>query len=163
MVRLYRYVGPEDIRSKVAGYPSGKRMDSMRDIEEWLSEHSSTSGQLTPATFVIDEEGYLRLADRHSEHVACAGGNPVYCAGEMFFAVGSRGPEIVEISNQSSGYCPEPESWSKVQEILDRIEISHPGNFTLEVVFRRCPAVIDGISRNVYHRDAGRATRNPYT
>ncbi len=93
---------------------------------------------LIAATFVIDAKGTLLLADRRSEHVACAGGGPVQSAGEMFFLVAGGHVEVVEVSNQSTGFCPEPESWPAVAVALDRAGIAHPGRFTTEVVFRRC-------------------------
>jgi hypothetical protein len=52
----------------------------------------------------------------------------------MFVRLG----EVVEITNQSTGYCPEPESWPAVAASLDRAGIAHPGRFTHEVIFRRC-------------------------
>lgn len=56
----------------------------------------------------------------------------------MFFS--DEGDAVVEeISNHSTGYCPEPESWDAVGEALDRIGIRHPGRFTTAVVFRHCP------------------------
>ena len=36
-----------------------------------------------PITFVIGVDGVLRVADRRSEHVACAGGGDVLSAGEL--------------------------------------------------------------------------------
>lgn len=45
---------------------------------------------------------------------------------------------MAEVSNQSTGFCPEPESWPAVAAALDRIGVRHPGRFTTEVVFRRC-------------------------
>ena len=46
--------------------------------------------------------------------------------------------EIAEISNQSTGFCPEPESWFSVSQALDRIPLDHPGKFTINFIFRRC-------------------------
>jgi hypothetical protein len=89
------------------------------------------------ATFVIGLAGRLRIADRRSEHVACAGGEPVLSAGEISFLVGEK-IEAGDVSNQSTGYCPEPESWPQVALVLDRIPLHHPGKFTHEIVFRRC-------------------------
>jgi hypothetical protein len=73
------------------------------------------------ATFVIDLNGDLLVADRRSEHVACAGGGPVLSAGEMFFLVEEDRVEVTDVSNQSTGYCPEPSSWPGVAAALDRI------------------------------------------
>ena len=36
-------------------------------------------------TFVVDEFATLRIADRSSEHIACAGFRPVMAAGELTF------------------------------------------------------------------------------
>jgi hypothetical protein len=57
----------------------------------------------------------------------------------MFFAIDGGRVGVVEASNQSTGYCPEPESWTAVAAALDRIGVPHPGGFTLEIMFRRCP------------------------
>jgi hypothetical protein len=142
MPRKYKYVGSDDIRLKVAGFPSGKRINSVRDLENWLAQTKQKPNNwgIIAATFVIDEEGYLRIADRHSEHVACAGGKPVLSAGEIFFTYSDQEIEVAEISNQSTGFCPEPESWRQVALALAQIPLSHPGKFTTEFIFRRCPA-----------------------
>src|SRR5262249_31051208 len=95
-------------------------------------------GGLLAATFVIDDQEGLRIADRRSEHVACAGSGPVRAAGELFLRVEGGEVEVVEVSNQSTGYCPEPESWPAVAAALARAGVPHPGRFTTEVVFRRC-------------------------
>lgn len=44
------------------------------------------------------------------------------------------------VSNQSTGYCPDPDSWSAVGAALDRAGVPHAGEFTEPVIFRRCPA-----------------------
>jgi len=135
-------VGPDDIRKKVAGAPPGTTIRSQADLTEWLRrtrEPADTSG-LVRLTFVVDGEGHLRVADRHSEHVACAEGGPVLAAGEMAVVAEKGKLEVVEISNQSTGFCPEPESWPTVGEALDRLGLPHPGDYTHRFIFRRCPA-----------------------
>src|SRR5262245_46459520 len=115
MAKLYEYVGPPEVRDRAAGQTRGTRITSARALRDWVcaavphTEH----GDLIAATFVIDAGGELALADRRSEHVACVGAAPVQSAGEMFFH-GGEDVEIVEVSNQSTGYCPEPESWPAV-------------------------------------------------
>jgi hypothetical protein len=94
-------------------------------------------GSDEPFTFVVDLEGTLRLAPRRSEHVACAGGRPVLSAGEITFEPGPDGPEVTSATNQSTGYCPEPGSWTAVAAALDRIGVPRPGRFTDEFHFRR--------------------------
>lgn len=61
-------------------------------------------------------------------------------SGEMFFAVTADSVGLVEVTNQSTGYCPEPDSWLAVAEALDGIGFCQPGRFTQELVFRRCEA-----------------------
>ena len=136
----YEYVGSDEIKASVSNFPIGAIIRSIDDLKTWLDETSQKpdiSG-LIPATFVVDIEGCLRLADRHSEHVACAGGASVLSAGEIFFSDNSARLEVVEITNQSTGYCPEPDSWQFVEKALDRIPVLHPGKFTTPFLFRRC-------------------------
>jgi hypothetical protein len=87
---------------------------------------------------VVDRVGTLRIADRHSEHVACAGGEPVQSAGEVTFALLGESVGVEAVSNQSTGYCPEPSSWSAVQGALSRAGLVVPQAFTPACVFRRC-------------------------
>jgi hypothetical protein len=42
------------------------------------------------------------------------------------------------VTNQSTGYCPEPESWFAVKSALDRARIEAPAGFSQEFLFRRC-------------------------
>ncbi|GAA1040086.1 hypothetical protein GCM10009557_60370 [Virgisporangium ochraceum] len=44
------------------------------------------------------------------------------------------------MSNQSTGYCPDPGCWTAVARALDRVGLPHPGDFTERFVFRRCPS-----------------------
>lgn len=111
------------------------------DTAAWVVKQPGLGedGSLT-VTFVVLPDG-LWVADRHSEHVACAQGAPVHSAGEMTFALDRRrsSVEVVYVTNQSTGYCPEPESWPAVEAALDAAGIAHPGRFSAEMVFRRCP------------------------
>ena len=90
------------------------------------------------ATFVVDVAGVLRLAPRRSEHVACAGGGEVLAAGEIVFARTNAGITVREASNQSTGYCPEPESFESLAAALDRIGIARPDRYSDACTFRRC-------------------------
>jgi hypothetical protein len=126
------------IRRRALTAPAGVRIESALDLENWTRQTGQRPNRegLIAVTFVVEEQGDLRVADRGSEHAACSGGRPVLSAGELFF----RAAEVVEISNQSTGFCPEPESWPAVAAALDRAGLCHPGRFTREVIFRRCPA-----------------------
>ena len=147
MAKLYSYVGPAEIKARI-GHASGTPISSIPDLFAWFADTGQRADHrgLVGTTFVIDAAGVLRIAERRSEHIACAGGGPVLSAGEMFFLIdGDRGA-VAEVSNQSTGYCPEAESWPSVATALDCIGIDHPGRFTEPVIFRRC---IDCGERNI--------------
>jgi hypothetical protein len=115
-------------------------------VEGWLRRTGQKPNPegLLPVTFVVDEQALLRVADRRSEHVACAGGRPVLSVGEVFVRLSAAGVAVEGASNQSTGYCPEPDSWPAVAAALDRLGIPHSGRLTQEVVFRRCPGCGQG-------------------
>ncbi|MGW1554352.1 hypothetical protein [Streptomyces sp. NPDC002346] len=117
----------------------GRRIYSAADFEDWAS--ALAPEELSePFTFVVDATGVLRVAPRRSEHVVCAGGGTVLSAGEMSFRHESGQWVVAEVSNQSTGYCPDVSSWPAVADALDSAGIEHPSGFTHEVVFRRCLA-----------------------
>jgi hypothetical protein len=110
------------------------------DVVRWITstaEADRDSDEIT-VTFVVNEEGVLLIADRHSEHVACAGGRPVRAAGEMCFARKANRVTVARVSNQSTGYCPEPESWAEVVRVLRAAGLEPPASFDPRCEFRRC-------------------------
>ncbi|MER5524045.1 hypothetical protein ABT075_05435 [Streptomyces sp. NPDC002677] len=138
--RGYRYVGPAELavtaRQSTA---TGTRIASVADFESWAGRQSPAE-LAEPFTYVVGTDGLLRLAPRRSEHVACADGAAVLGAGEITFVREAGEWAVGEVSNQSTGYCPDVTSWSAVVRALDRVPLRRPGAFTHEVVFRRCPA-----------------------
>lgn len=136
-MRLYDYVGPEAIRARERG-EVGVRVGSRDDLAAWLAVHPEAV--VEGATFVVDVDGALRLAPRRSEHLDCAGGGPVRAAGEVRFAKVAGRPVVAEISNQSTGYCPDPDCWPAVAAALGAAGIPGPRGFTDAFVFRRCAA-----------------------
>ena len=138
---LYRYVGPKKIAERAPAAPAGVRVESPEDVCRWIrqTDQELSAAKSVTATFIIDESGWLRIADRRSEHVACAGGRPVWSAGEMTFTVMPSGVSVTWVSNQSTGYCPEPDSWPVVEAALGRAGIPAPEGFSQEFMFRRCP------------------------
>jgi hypothetical protein len=135
--RRYRYIGPAELRSLPS--PGGTGVDSPADLDRWLAGQSVTEVD-EPFTFVVTGDGRLRLAPRRSEHVTCAGGQDVLAAGEMAFARSGDGWVAGEVSNLSTGYCPDPSSWPAVAEALDRAGIRHPRGYTTVIIFRFCLA-----------------------
>jgi len=140
MRQTYQYVGPKQIADRSVQSPAGMRVDAPGDILRWVRQTNQelNASRSVTATFVVDDSGSLRIADRRSEHVACAGGRPVRSAGEMTFTVTAGTPRVTWVTNQSSGYCPEPDSWPAVKAALERAGIHAPDGFSQELVFRRC-------------------------
>jgi hypothetical protein len=136
-MRLYRYVGSKRIAARVGSEPTGVPIRSPGDVTNWIAATGQHGfGGCVVVTFIVDEQGTLLIADRRSEHVACAGGRPVRSAGEITFALNP--PAVVAVGNQSTGYCPEPESWPAVVEALSRAGMPVPDGFILSCEFRRC-------------------------
>jgi hypothetical protein len=121
--------------------PSRVCVDSPESVQVWARETGQRLDGLgiMTVTFVVDILGQLWIADRCSEHVQCACGGPVLSAGEIGFSFAGGGVEVVAVTNQSTGFCPEPESWPAVEAALQRAGLVSPGGFTTEFVFRRCP------------------------
>jgi hypothetical protein len=139
MAKLYQYVGPPRILEQARHQAPGQPIQSVADLMRWLQVYDAARGREVTATFVVDEAGHLRLADQHAEHVACANGQRVRSAGEMTFVVVGVVVRVTAVTNQSTGYCPEPASWPEVGPILDALGVAHPGDFTSAFDFRRCP------------------------
>jgi hypothetical protein len=134
---LYSYIGPAAVRARAEHEPAGRTIARPEDLAEWLrGEPEALRGG---ATLVVDAAGALRVAPRRSEHVACAGGQPVRAAGELRFELRDGAPVVAEASNQSTGYAPEPLSWSALAAALHALVIAHPGGDTTAFEFRRCP------------------------
>ncbi|MER6464386.1 hypothetical protein ABT278_28520 [Streptomyces sp. NPDC001228] len=136
--RSYRYVGPAELKAAVRPDDGGRRIGSATAFDGWIAEQPAAE-LIEPFTFVVGEDEVLRLAPRRSEHVACAGGDRVLGAGEISFARTAGRWTVNEVSNQSTGYCPDVTSWPEVARALDAVDLPHPSGFTHEVVFRRCP------------------------
>ncbi|MFF8399469.1 hypothetical protein [Streptomyces sp. NPDC016172] len=136
----YEYVGPAEIRQAVSNR-AGSRITSAADLERFLEERGSDEAA-EPFTFVVDASCFLVLAPRRSEHVACAGAEPVLAAGEVRFSRNDENGRLIAdyVSNQSTGYCPQAESWAAVVIGLVRAEVEHGTGYTHPIVFRCCPS-----------------------
>lgn len=113
-------------------------MQTQGEFDAWIGE-CSRADLAEPFTFVVGVDGVLRLAPRRSEHVVCAGGEPLLSAGEVAFERASDGWFVAYVSNQSTGYCPDGQSWPAVAFALDQIGLVRPDGFTAVFEFRRCP------------------------
>ncbi|AUH40642.1 hypothetical protein [Streptomyces sp. CMB-StM0423] len=147
--RGYRYVGPAELKAAVRPGDGGRRIASAGDLADWIAAQPAAD-PAEPFTFVVGMDGVLRLAPRRSEHVACAGGDMVLGAGEIGFMRQAGRWAVREVSNQSTGYCPDVGSWAEVARALDAAGLRRPSGFTHEVVFRRCPGCRE---RNIVRED----------
>jgi hypothetical protein len=110
------------VRAAAAGAPAGTAIRARHDLERWLADNASErEGGLVPATFIVSLAGDLHIASRRSEHVACAAGQPVLSAGELFFEH-RPAARVAAASNLSTGYCPEPASWPSLAAALHRAQ-----------------------------------------
>ena len=136
---MYQYIGPSDLN--LLGWDTTRRMlvNEKADILAWgNSTWPARKAFVFVATIIVDVNGSLWIADRHSEHVACARGADVLSAGEMTFEIDGGRVIVTDVTNQSTGYCPEPESWPVVAAALDKAGITHPDGFTRAFLFRLC-------------------------
>src|SRR5690349_11887880 len=108
--RLFRYLGPAELASQASATIERLQPVSPDEVRVWLNARARRSY----FTFVVDEAGRLWLSDRGTEHVACARGGAVLAAGEIELALRGDVPCVEYVSNQSTGYCPEPSCWSAV-------------------------------------------------
>lgn len=140
-MKLYRYVRPKQIADRAPSTPGGTPIRSPDDVAGWIriSGQGLDAENCVIATFVVEEAGELLVADRRSEHVACAGRKQVRSAGEITFRVTGKTIQVVAASNQSTGYCPEPESWPEVSAAIARAGLKPSDGFTLTCIFRLCP------------------------
>ncbi|GEN09332.1 hypothetical protein SAMN05443572_105587 [Myxococcus fulvus] len=133
----YSYVGSREIRQRSLGTP-GTPVTSPSELRVWLSAQPEAFSE--GATYVVDLLGRLRLAPRRSEHVACADGEEVLAAGELRFRLDGGQPAVAEVSNLSTGYCPDVTCWAAVARALASLGLHLPTGFTGAMDFRRCLA-----------------------
>ena len=138
----YPYIGPRDILEVAQTKPGGYPITTPQDLLDWLDQTAQQPDQqaLYWVTYTVSQQSQLHIADRHSEHVACASAAPVLAAGEMAFRLTAAAPAIEVVTNMSTGYCPEPSSWSALHPLLTSIGFAPPDAFTTEIIFRKCPA-----------------------
>jgi len=140
MLKTYRYVGWSSIRDNLPKISNRHHVISSDLVKVWLTKTKQPKNpdDTITVTFIVDTDNRLWINDRHSEHVLCADGGEVLSAGEMTFEIIDTQVEIVSVTNQSTGYCPEPDTYSAVRRILSKTNISHPLQLTTAYQFRRC-------------------------
>src|SRR5262245_26863513 len=90
-MRVYKHLNPGRLDAH-PGQSTRARISNSSDVHNWLIRTGQNLGHdnLVTATFIVDTGGWLWIADRHSEHVACAAGCDVLSAGEIPFYVGAQ-------------------------------------------------------------------------
>jgi hypothetical protein len=136
--RLYSYVGTTPSATLLAHQTPRHAICSAADVLVWWRATPYNYKLPLTTTFVITPDTQLWISDQRSEHVVCARGQAVFAAGEMTFVAYQQQVTIVGITNQSTGYCPEPESWSAIESVLLATNIPYPAAFTAVFHFRRC-------------------------
>lgn len=138
--RNYSYVGSKAVLSALPALSQRQQIQDPADVLRWIRETKQVlqRDKTVVATFIVDLSGNLWIADQRSEHVACAARQKVLTAGEITFRVLQHQIEVLEVTNQSAGYCPEPESWPAIDAALTRLNIAHPSDFTTAYLFRSC-------------------------
>ncbi len=141
-MRQYTFQGSDEQLEHHTKVKTGTAIHLQSDLVTWLKSQSwdeSINGALW-VTYVIDLEGILRLAHRRSEHIACAEGKSVLAAGEMSFELSGDAVEVVDVTNLSTGYCPDIACIERVRKTLNALELDSPDEFTEEYIFRKCPS-----------------------
>jgi hypothetical protein len=137
MSKRFEYVGPAEVREQALRAPPGVAILSHEALLSWLRDATNDiSVEGGWATYVVDLKGQLVVAPRRTEHVACARGTVVLAAGEIQFS--ARG-DVIEVTNNSTGYCPCEDCWESVRAALDRAGLKRPSAFTFLARFRLCP------------------------
>jgi hypothetical protein len=139
-MKQYPYIGPKELLALTKILGKGHIILSEADIHNWFKETDQKCDQDNNciATYIINLDHQLLIADRHSEHVACAGGEDVLSAGEITFNIQKGRVQVVDVTNQSTGYCAEPESWPVVERAMLKAQLNGPSKFTHAFIFRRC-------------------------
>ena len=139
MVKLYNYIGsPENLA--LIGYQQRRiKVTSLDAVRAWIAETGQElEHNILTVTFIVDATGKLWISDRRSEHVVCAAGGPVCSAGELAFEILDKFISLSSVTNLSTGFCPEPNSWPTVAKELVRIGLQVPNGFGPGFDFRRC-------------------------
>ena len=143
-MKKYRYVGPKEIEKYGQSDIVRICLESSDSVLSWIQQtgqQEDMNGEIT-ATYIVDTTGKIWITDRHYEHVACARGVQVLSAGEISFSFESNSVEVSYLSNQSTGYCPEPDSWTAVQNALTSTSLPFPNRWSKEFHFRRCSSCL---------------------
>lgn len=139
-MKLYPYVGPPAILKAVRLDTPRHEVTAAHLLTDWAIKWVGFGSRDTRFTFtyVVQPPARLFVADRHSEHVACARAGAVLTAGEITFERSGGFLSVVETSNLSTGYCPESHSWPALSSALVVSGFQPLEGFTFPFEFRYC-------------------------
>lgn len=123
--RGYRNVGPPDLRSTVRPASTGHAARSATDLATWLSGRE-TAELSEPFTYIVTPTACCgsRRAGASMWRVR-AGGRPGGRRDGVPPGVPTSGRWAVrEVTDPSTGYCPDLDSWHAVARALDRAGIA---------------------------------------
>ncbi|MEO1228023.1 MAG: hypothetical protein AAFZ18_03890 [Myxococcota bacterium] len=136
MRKLFDYVGPPDLVARARDGTGGLAVGSAVQLEAALASlEASILEEHGWLTYTVSSADVLHLAPRRTEHVECARGGPVSAAGEIRFAADGR---LLEVTNNSTGFCPDAVCWETVADVLSRLGLEVPERWTFEAIFRLC-------------------------
>lgn len=138
-MRLYHYIGPKELLRSLDNTSPRHELTGPSGLEQFAKSIgvSFWNGSAT-FSYVVLPPMRLFIADRRSEHLACARGEPVLTAGEITFTKGSSGLEVSAANNLSTGYCPESSSWGALDLALRAANLSGIHGFAPSFEFRFC-------------------------
>ena len=130
---VFQYVGPRRLYSLASQTPKGKLLSGFNALREWIRK--TNEPEEIWATYVVSLDCNVLIAERQYEHVTCAGRQDVLGAGEVLL---SADAEIMEISNYSTGYCPDVTSIHATQRAFARCCSTQFSGFSYAAEFRKC-------------------------
>ncbi len=95
------FIGRESFIPKADEMPDRFELTSSDDVRDWIDKTRLEPewDDTLPATFIVDLAGALWIADRRSEHVACARMTPVLAAGVIFFEQRKGKVHVARVTN----------------------------------------------------------------
>lgn len=147
MGRLFPYRGPSRLVPASGARPAGVVVETalqFADLADDPSQERLGDGSVA-FTYVVDQSNSLRVANRRSEHVVCAGGEPVLAAGELFVTPGRKGSWVVRASNFSNGYMPSEDSFMALKLALERARLPAPKGFDPAIAYRYCGRCMEAV------------------
>jgi hypothetical protein len=139
MKELYSYVGPKELLELVSDDVDRICISSLSEVHKWLKRTNQIldRNNSVTSTYIIDIKGVIWIGDRHMEHVVCAKGQPVLSAGEITLTINET-INASFITNQSTGFCPKPQSWKYTKLALEQANIRYPEELSVALEFRIC-------------------------